>query len=273
MTSSRASGLQGAVVAVAKLCVCMLAVFAAACTSVTSVQPSREARRAAEPSRRAERPAQPVPRSGVHVVKRGETLYQIAFQYRVDLRDLARWNGIRNPDRINVGQRLRLTPPSGSARTAQPSQPAAQRSAPPARQTAPPRPTPPPAAAQPPPAWVWPTDGDVVTRFGASGGIPTGIGIRGREGQPVRAAAAGRVVYAGSGLIGYGQLVIIKHNDTYLTAYGYNSRLLVTQGQDVARGAVIAYMGQGPERQPRLHFEIRRDGAPVDPLLLVQAPR
>jgi lipoprotein NlpD len=112
-----------------------------------------------------------------------------------------------------------------------------------------------------------------VTRFGSSAGIGTGIGIRGREGQPVRAAAGGRVVYAGNGLIGYGQLVIIKHSDTYLSAYGYNSRLLVTQGQDVARGATIAYMGQGPERQPRLHFEIRRDGAPVDPLLLLQAPR
>ena len=86
-------------------------------------------------------------------------------------------------------------------------------------------------------------------------------------GQPVRAAATGRVVYAGSGLIGYGQLVIIKHNETYLTAYGYNSELLVTQGQEVARGQTIAQMGTGPERQPRLHFEIRRNGVPVDPLL------
>jgi lipoprotein NlpD len=109
----------------------------------------------------------------------------------------------------------------------------------------------------------------VVTRFGSRDGIATGVGIRGREGQPVRAAAAGRVVYAGSGLIGYGQLVIIKHSDTYLSAYGHNSRLLVGQGQDVVRGAAIAAMGFGPERQPRLHFEIRRNGVPVDPLLFV----
>jgi len=124
-----------------------------------------------------------------------------------------------------------------------------------------------------PPAWLWPTDGQVATRFGSSVGIATGIGIRGREGQPVRAAASGRVVYVGSGLIGYGQLVIIKHSEAYLSAYGYNSRVLVSQGQDVARGATIAFMGQGPERQPRLHFEIRRDGVPIDPLLLLQAPR
>ena len=89
----------------------------------------------------------------------------------------------------------------------------------------------------------------------------------------MRAAAAGRVVYAGGGLIGYGQLVIIKHDETFLSAYGYNSNVLVTQGQDVTRGATIALMGQSPGRQPRLHFEIRRNGVPVDPLLFVDAPR
>jgi lipoprotein NlpD len=92
------------------------------------------------------------------------------------------------------------------------------------------------------------------------------VGIGGREGEPVHAAAAGRVVYAGAGLVGYGQLVIIKHNETYLTAYGYNSKLAVSQGQEVARGETIAAIGLGPERQPRLHFEIRRNGVPVDPL-------
>jgi lipoprotein NlpD len=118
----------------------------------------------------------------------------------------------------------------------------------------------------PPPQWTWPADGAVVTRFGSREGIATGVGIGGHAGDAVRAAAAGRVVYAGSGLVGYGQLVIIKHNETYLTAYGYNSELLVMQGQDVARGQRIASMGLGPERQPRLHFEIRRNGVPVDPL-------
>jgi lipoprotein NlpD len=112
-----------------------------------------------------------------------------------------------------------------------------------------------------------------VARFGADDSVGSGIGIGGREGQPVRAAAAGRVVYAGGGLIGYGQLVIIKHDETFLSAYGYNSELLVTQGQEVTSGATIALMGQGPGRQPRLHFEIRRNGVPVDPLLFVSAPR
>ena len=204
----------------------------------------------------------------VHVVRPGETLYKIAFQHGVDQRDLARWNGIRNPDVIRVGQRLRLAAPAG-ARAAAPAPAPASRGPRGAAPAPAPRTAPapiPPAPVLPAPAWTWPVDGAVVTRFGAGEGIATGVGIGGRVGQPVRAAAAGRVVYAGSGLIGYGQLLIIKHNDTYLTAYGYNSELLVAQGQDVARGQTIASLGLGPERQPRLHFEIRRNGVPVDPL-------
>lgn len=126
----------------------------------------------------------------------------------------------------------------------------------------------------PPPRWHWPTSGQVVSRFGSSdGSIATGIAIAGREGQAIEAAADGRVVYAGTGLIGYGQLVIIRHNETYLSAYGYNSELLVAQGQEVRRGAQIATMGLGPGREPRLHFEIRRDGVPVDPLLFLPSGR
>jgi lipoprotein NlpD len=230
----------------------------------------------------------------VHVVQRGETLYKIAWQHRVDQQELANWNGIQNPDELRVGQRLRLVPPRGyvaaaPAPTTRPPPSAPARSSPaprsststPATTTRPPagsqagpstaRSTPPAAAA--PPRWSWPTDGAIVARFGADDGIASGIGIGGREGQPVRAAAAGRVVYAGGGLIGYGQLVIIKHDETFLSAYGYNAELLVTQGQDVARGTTIALMGQGPGRQPRLHFEIRRNGTPVDPLLFVSPPR
>lgn len=241
-----------------------------ACTSTTALQPPRSA-------------ANNVP---VHVVQRGETLYKIAWQHRVDMRDLALWNRLENPDMLRVGQRLRLVPPRGfvapPARAAAPpprSVPTAQGTA-----AAPPPRAPPASAPAPAPrapaaapaastAWMWPTDGRIVSRFGAPGGVGSGIAIAGRRGQPVRAAAGGRVVYAGGGLIGYGQLVIIKHDETFLSAYGYNSELLVTQGQDVPRGATIALMGDGPERLPRLHFEIRRNGAPVDPLLFVQAPR
>jgi len=231
---------------VVKLCFAMLLALAAGCSSLSPV----------------EQGPTPVARASVHVVRRGETLYQIAWQHRLDQRDLARWNGIRDPDVLHVGQRLVLAPPRIAA--------ASQRSA----RTTPTRssPSPPAPPPQPMPAWVWPTDGAVVMGFGSATGIATGIAIGGREGQPVRAAATGHVVYAGSGLIGYGQLVILKHNDTYLSAYGHNSRLLVSQGQDVAAGTTIALMGVGPERQPRLHFEIRRGGTPVDPLLFLRPP-
>jgi lipoprotein NlpD len=225
--------------------------------------------------------SQPPYEQRVHVVRAGETLYSIAFQHRVDQRDLARWNGIGNPDLILVGQRLRLTPPpeSGSAKaqatkraaasTAQ-SGATAGKAAGGGTNASKPSSTASPAQPAlpnlPPPQWTWPVDGQVVTRFGSRDAIGTGVGIGGRAGEPVHAAAAGRVVYAGGGLVGYGQLVIIKHNETYLTAYGYNRELLVMQGQEVARGQTIASMGLGPERQPRLHFEIRRNGVPVDPL-------
>jgi lipoprotein NlpD len=210
------------------------------------------------------------------VVRRGDTLYKIAWQHGVDQRDLARWNSLRNPDLIHVGQRLRLTPPAtASSRPAPPRTASSPRTGPataPSSRPAAPAASPPPPAL-PPPQWAWPTEGQVITRFGAPGGIATGIGIGGRAGQPVRAAAAGNVVYVGSGLIGYGQLVIIKHNETYLSAYGYNDTVFVGQGQQVVRGQSIATMGRGPERQARLHFEIRRNGVPVDPLQLLSPRR
>jgi lipoprotein NlpD len=212
----------------------------------------------------------PVYESRVHVVQPGETLYAIAWRHGLDYRVLARWNGMRNPDLIFVGQRLRLTPPASTGRPVS-SRPAVSRPSPSPAKQAPKRspsvPTAPAARRSTArPRWQWPTRGTVVSSFGSSKGIPSGIGIRGQLGQPIRAAAPGRVVYAGSGLIGYGQLVIIKHNDTYLSAYGNNNRLLVDQGQQVSGGEEIAEMGLGPGRTPRLHFEIRRNGTPVDPL-------
>ena len=202
---------------------------------------------------------------GVHVVRSGETLNRIAARYGLAAADLVRWNGLRDPDRIYVGQSLRLSPPPGSAPRAV--QTAAQSAPEPAAQP------PPSRLAQPPPVFAWPTDGHVVMGFGSTTGISTGIGIDGRVGQPVRAAAGGNVVYAGNGLVGYGQVVIIAHNDTYLTAYGHLDRLFVEQGQYVALGQMIALMGNGPERVARLHFEVRRNGVPVDPLSLLREPR
>jgi lipoprotein NlpD len=194
------------------------------------------------------------PVSGFHVVQRGDTLVKIAFTYRLDWRDIAAWNRITDANRIYPGQRLRLTPP-GAARPAPAPGTVASRPAPP----------PPRAAAAPPRSWLWPVDGPLVWRFGESRRNPTGIGIGGIDGAEIRAAAAGEVVYSGSGLIGYGQLIILKHNDSYLSAYGYNQSLRVAEGEHVRSGQVIALMGRGPADRPLLHFEIRVDGKPVDP--------
>jgi lipoprotein NlpD len=215
----------------------------------------------------------------VHVVQPGETLYGIAWRYRLDHQQLARWNSLDDPNFIRVGQRIRLAPAgatapargASNAGTARSGSSSGSSSRTPA--SAPARTTPPPAPVLPAPAWQWPTQGPVVTTFGSKAGIATGISINGRAGQAIQAAASGRVVYAGSGLMGYGQLVIIQHNETYLTAYGHNRRLLVDQGQSVVRGQQIAEMGLGPAREPRLHFEIRRNGTPVDPLQYLSASR
>jgi lipoprotein NlpD len=203
--------------------------------------------------------AAPIP--GIHVVQRGDTLVKIAFTYRLDWRDIAAWNRITDANRIYPGQRLRLTPP-GAASPA----PAPGGAAPRPTPGAAPRPAPPPrTAAAPPRSWLWPVNGPLVWRFGESRRNPTGIGIGGTDGMEIRAAADGEVVYSGSGLIGYGQLIILKHNDSYLSAYGYNQALRVKEGDQVKSGQVIALMGRGPADRPLLHFEIRVDGKPVDP--------
>jgi lipoprotein NlpD len=189
-----------------------------------------------------------------HIVRRGETLFSIAWRYGKDQAALARWNQLGDGSLIYPGQVIRLTPPSGSN-----SRTSASNNR---------RPTPPPlpkVPTEPPPPWSWPTEGAVSVRFGGKPGTGTGILINGKAGQTVRAAASGSVVYAGSGLIGYGQLIILKHNDTYLSAYGYNASLLVKEGEKINKGQRIATMGEGPERKARLHFEIRRNGQPVNP--------
>jgi lipoprotein NlpD len=195
-----------------------------------------------------------------HVVRSGETLSAIANRYGKDHRDLARWNRLGDGTLIYPGQVIRLTPPSGGtvARSS-------SRSAPAPKRTVPPPPT------DPPPKWSWPTDGRIVADFDEDTGVNTGVLIAGRAGQPVRAAAEGRVVYSGSGLIGYGQLIILKHNDTYLSAYGYNASLLVKEGDNIKKGQRIATMGEGPGQKPRLHFEIRRNGKPINPRQFLSA--
>lgn len=174
----------------------------------------------------------------------GETLFGIARRYGVDHRDLARWNRLGDGSLIYPGQRLRLSATGGvSDREVSPSAVG-------------------PAVA----TWRWPASGSVVADYGATARTASGILIGGELGASVVAAADGEVVYSGSGLAGYGQLVIIRHNAVWLSAYGHNQQLLVREGQRVRAGEQIGRMGEAPGRQPALHFEIRRDGRPVNPL-------
>ncbi|HEX9851381.1 MAG TPA: peptidoglycan DD-metalloendopeptidase family protein [Woeseiaceae bacterium] len=186
-------------------------------------------------------------------MRSGETLYAIAWRYGKDPGVLARWNAIDDPSRIYPGQVIRLTPPPGMS-AATPATPQTT-----TRRELPPIPT------EPSPQWIWPVPGKVVVEFGDRPGTGTGLLIGGSLGEPVQAAAPGRVVYAGDGLIGYGKLIILKHNDTYLSAYGHNASLLVREGEAIRKGQRIATMGEGPGREPRLHFEIRQNGKPVNP--------
>jgi lipoprotein NlpD len=219
-----------------------------------------------------------------YVVQQGDTLYSIAWRNDLDFRELAAWNGIRPPYTIHPGQVLLLEPPEGFVYA--PAGPPATTPPPPAVSTTPlpseegvevrpadaPQAPPVTVATAPPPSavrWRWPAEGELLPMESSTG--KPGIAIAGRLGQPIRAAAGGRVVYSGGGLQGYGQLVIVKHDDNFLSAYGYNRRLLVRQGDEVHPGQPIAEMGEGPQRRPVLHFEIRRGGQSLDPLQLLPA--
>lgn len=229
---------------------------------------------------------QPV-NAGQYVVQPGDTLYSIAFRFGWDWKALAAHNNLRDPSLIRVGQVIRFdnrptpavpvaaAPRSPTVAVATPAPtPAPGTSSPPVAtpaprlQTTPPAPTPAPST---PPArsstgWVWPAQGALIGRFSSNGSLNKGIDIAGELGQPVLAASDGSVVYAGSGLRGYGELIIIKHSDTYVSAYGHNRRLLVREGQQVKAGQSIAEMGSTGADRVKLHFEIRRQGKPVDPL-------
>ncbi|MFZ9040023.1 MAG: peptidoglycan DD-metalloendopeptidase family protein [Gammaproteobacteria bacterium] len=203
---------------------------------------------------------------GWYTVKRSDTLYSIAWRYGLDYKHLARWNQIDVNEPIHPGQRLRLVKPQGgvvaesaaskpdSARKAQGSSNKAKTSAsssePPGRD---------------PSKWIWPTEGKPLNTFLASKLDRRGIDIAGKIGQPVRAVADGKVVYSGNGLAGYGNLIIIRHSDTYLSAYAYCQERLVQEGVTVKAGKVVAKMGSR-DNTAQLHFEIRRNGKPVDPM-------
>lgn len=201
---------------------------------------------------RQQRSAAPSVAPGEYVVRPGDTLYAIAFRHGIDQRRLAAWNGLSDASLIYPGQKLRLRAPPKSAATS--------------KTTNSPQVTRIVSVSD----WRWPTAGPIVSRFDLSSQVAkTGVLISGQRGQPVLAASAGEVVYSGGGLKGYGKLIIIRHNDDFLSAYGHNAALLVAEGDRVNRGQKIATMGETASKKPRLHFEIRRRGNPVDPLPLL----
>ncbi len=237
----------------------------------------------------AEKPAET---STIYVVQAGDTLYSIAFQNGLDYMEVAQQNGLKDPTSIQVGQKLRLIVPAeevvsevptpintriprvgeiknqpkvgrllyseqalAKAQHMQDDEPAAASVASAA---------PVPAVVEEGVEWGMPTRGKVIAGYSKTANRK-GVDISGAQGQPILASAAGKVVYSGSGLRGYGKLVIIKHNATFLSAYAHNSRLLVKEGQSVRKGQKIAEMGSSDTNQVKLHFEIRKMGKPVDP--------
>ncbi|MFI8374052.1 peptidoglycan DD-metalloendopeptidase family protein [Pseudomonas helleri] len=216
----------------------------------------------------------PAVTTGQYVVRRGDTLFSIAFRYGWDWKALAARNKIDPPFTIVPGQTIRFdgragTVPSAGTTTTVVSSSSGTKTTvikrPAATTKAAVVPAPLPAGPAPK-GWGWPSDGILIGKFSSNGSLNKGIDIAGDLGQPVLAASDGSVVYAGSGLRGYGELVIIKHSDTYVSAYGHNRRLLVREGQQVKVGQTIAEMGSTGTDRVKLHFEIRRQGKPVDPL-------
>ena len=213
---------------------------------------------------------------GYYTVKPGDTMTRIALESGQSSKDIARWSSVENPNKIEVGQVLRVVPPvpssmssasaAGSAGVVtlpvtQGTVTATGNAAPPSSSTVTPVQV---GGGDDDVAWIWPTSGGPVLA-GFDEVKNKGLDIGGAIGDPIVAAADGRVVYVGAGLRGYGNLIILKHNNTYLTAYAHNKSLLVVEDQAVRKGQKIAEMGNSDADRVKLHFEVRRQGKPVDP--------
>jgi lipoprotein NlpD len=235
----------------------------------------------------AARTAAPAVADGQYLVKKGDTLYSIALEHGADYRELAQWNGLDDPTRIRVGQLLQVRPPEPAAGapvvgrigsrgveshaldTPQPlAKPLPPVAVAPAVATAP--------AALPPVAkdpagseFIWPAKGKILARFAEP--RSKGIDIDGKPGEPIVAAAAGRVTYTGSGIPGLGKLVVIRHDNGFITVYAHNRDILVKEQQTVSRGQKIAELGSSDSDRPKLHFQIRKGSAAVDPLRYLPA--
>ena len=217
----------------------------------------------------------------LHRVRAGETLYAIAWRYGMDYRELASANNIVSPFTIYPGQAINLetpavapvkpplkppagpkkTPPASSARPVSKPTVTAAKKSPPRNKTI--------SSGEHPWRWQWPASGRIMRAWSASNDLHKGIDIQGKLGEPVLAANSGKVVYAGSGLVGYGNLLIIKHPREYLSAYGHNRKILVNEGDLVTVGQHVAEFGDSGTDRVKLHFEIRRNNQSLNPLKLL----
>ncbi len=221
--------------------------------------------------------------SGSYRVRKGDSLYSISWRAGLDYQTVARWNGLHRPYTIYPGQLIKLYAPKKKTGKPHKTKPSAGKKAAPVVKKHPPKSsstrkksTNPTKKAKPkskkktPPVgklrWQWPTKGKLLSHYSSKDAAHSGIKIGGKKGQKVFAAESGEVVYVGSGLIGYGQLIIIKHNNKYLSAYGHNSDLLVKEGDRIKRGQNISTMGVTNQGKALLYFEVRRYGKPVNPL-------
>jgi len=247
----------------------LLLAFLAGCASTQKPAPVVDRKQPA----RTSAPAAAKPAPGTYVVKKGDTLYSIALENGADYREVAAWNGLSDPTKINVGQVLRVTPPEESRVQV-------GRAKLPERGEARPLDLPPPASTKTPPSpaskpetaaadFIWPAKGKVIAGFAEP--RRKGIDIDGKLGDPVLAAAAGRVTYTGSGIPGLGKLVVIKHDNGFITVYAHNRDILVKEQQSVRRGQKIAEVGNTDADRPKLHFQIRKGSAAVDPMRYLPA--
>ena len=245
-------------------------VFLVGCSTTQRPAPVVDRKQSARASAPASKPAPAAAAEGTYVVKKGDTLYSIALENGADYREVALWNRLDDPTKISVGQVLRVVPPEervqvgraklperGEARPLDLPPPQGQgRTPPPAAEKAP---APPPAAE-----FIWPARGKVIAGFAEP--RRKGIDIDGKLGDPVIAAAAGRVTYTGTGIPGLGKLVVIKHDNGFITVYAHNKDILVKEQQAVKRGQKIAEVGNTDADRPKLHFQIRKGSAAVDPM-------
>ena len=194
----------------------------------------------------------------VYVVRKGDTLGEIAECFKTRWYYISSRNKLKNPNVIRPGQKLIIPARSTKAATGTSSGKAKKKSASKLVR--------PPTRAKSGIAWIWPAEGKVIRKFSPKGSGKQGISIAGKMGQKIKTAASGKVVYSGEGLVGYGRLIIVQHQKDFLTAYAHNDRLLVKEGQSVKKGQIIAHMGKTAAKSPRLHFEMRYKGKPVNPL-------